>query len=437
MSSNGTGTISRRAVLKAGLGWAAVAPFAGWAAMTEAEKAVQQADEEVWKRFIDKRFDVLLHYAGLRGEVFLPTAEECRECQPNGMSWSTPIEDGAFFGGLYLAGLCQRYAQRKEAEQKARRIAAGLMKLAEAGATPGFVARGIGADGKAHYPASSEDQVFPWFYGLYVYLKSGIATQPERERSLAKMVATMRALEKHDWQVPCDREGFGYRGAYNRATSKDCARMLFLLRATHELTGDPHWGELYQTKLRERVGKANRARVDFCAEGFDYVTPGGETFVWTTSMCQAALRGLVELENDAQVKAAFQKGLDVSAERVVKYLAQGLRYERTNALHFDPDWRFLKAAWKPQQTCDEAIALARSQLPLWADRNPRSPYEDETVREPLFAAWIITLSGNRKLIGQQKEAIQGLLTRYDWRGLYTATFFVAVNVQYQLLKEGV
>ncbi|MGV3755184.1 MAG: hypothetical protein ACO1QS_07360, partial [Verrucomicrobiota bacterium] len=173
MSSNGTGTISRRAVLKAGLGWAVVAPFAGWAAMTSAEKAVQQADEEVWKRFIDRRFDVVLHYAGRNGEVFLPTAEECRECQPNGMSWSTPIEDGAFFGGLYLAGLCLRYAQRKEAEteQKARRIAAGLMKLAEAGTTPGFVARGIGADGRAHYPASSEDQVFPWFYGLYAYLK--------------------------------------------------------------------------------------------------------------------------------------------------------------------------------------------------------------------------------------------------------------------------
>lgn len=414
-------------------------PFRSYATEGDGVAAAERAHQEIWRRFIDERFDVLLHYAGLNGELHLPTAEECQECKPNGMSWSTPIEDGPFFGGIYLAGLCLRWERRKdqESKEKARRIAAGLMKLAEAGKTPGFVARGIGADGQAHYPASSEDQVFPWYFGLWRYLRSGMATPEEEARYKAMMLKVVRALEGHDWQVPCDRPDFGYRGAYNRATGKDSARLLFLLRATHELTGDPYWLKEYQAKLMERAGKGNKSRVELCAEGFEYVTPKGTTYVWTTSMCQAALRGLRDLEMDPQIKSRFQAGLDVSAERVAVFLAHGLRYERANALRFDPDWRFLNAAWKPQRTCDEAIALARSQLPLWAERNPRSPYEDETVREPLFAAWIIALSGNRKLIDQQKDAVRVLLTRYDWRGLYTSTFFAVVNVQYQLMKEAV
>ena len=90
---------------------------------------VDRANAEVWRRFVDRRFDTVLHYAGPKGEVVLPTAEECVQNQPNGMSWSTPTEDGPFFGGLYLAGLCRRWQARRDSEtaDQARRIAAGLM----------------------------------------------------------------------------------------------------------------------------------------------------------------------------------------------------------------------------------------------------------------------------------------------------------------------
>ena len=88
--------------------------------------AAERAHSEIWRRFIDRRFDVLLHYAGLKGEVILPVAADCREARPNGMSWSSPIEDGPFFGGLYLDGLCNRWRARRDVEsaEKARRILA-------------------------------------------------------------------------------------------------------------------------------------------------------------------------------------------------------------------------------------------------------------------------------------------------------------------------
>ena len=392
---------------------------------------VDRANAEIWRRFVDRRFDTMLHYAGPKGEVVLPTSEECAESQPNGMSWSTPTEDGPFFGGLYLVGLCRRWQMRRDAEtaDQARRIAAGLMKLASLGSTPGFIARGVAEDGRSYYRASSEDQMFPWFMGLRVYLQSGLATESKRAAITARMVATVEAVERTRWRVPCDPASFGERGDFTKATVHDAARLLYFLRAMHELTGDERWLRDYRARLAERIGKANRPRLDLITDGLQFgPAEKQDTFIWTNSMSQAALRALAEAETDTTVREALRRGLIASAQSAAVHLVRAEHWDNANTLGFDVDWRFLKESWKPQANCDEAIALARSQLPLWADHNPRSPYEDDTVREPLFAAWIVLLAGDHDLREKHRATIQTMLRRYDWARLYTSTFFVAVNV---------
>jgi hypothetical protein len=405
------------------------------AAPTTLESIAEEAHQEIWRRFIDKRLDVLFHYMGLNGEVVLPTADHCVAAQPNGMSWSTPTEDGPFFGGLYLDGLCNRWRVKRDEEsaEKVRRIAAGLMKLAERSETPGFVPRGLGADGKSHYPASSEDQVFPWFYGLWSYVRSGLPSEAEHTRVVDKLRSTVVALEGHQWRVPCARPEYGYRGTFVRATAHDAARFLFLLRAMHQLTGEERWLTQYHERRQEKIGPGMKSRLDICAEGLEYGGHGGkgETYLWTHSMSQAALRALADAETDAPNREAYQRGLTASAENAAVHLERARKYDSANQFAFDTDWRFLNASWKPQANCEEAIALGRAQLPLWADRNPRSPYEDDTVREPLFAAWIICLAGKearQRLLG---DKLLGMLARYQWRGMYTATFFIAVNLAYE------
>lgn len=388
------------------------------------------AHAEVWRRFIDPRADVLLHYAGMKGEVVWPTPEECAAAKPSGMSWSTPVEDGPFFGGLYLDGLCNRWRARhdEESAEKARRIAAGLMKLADAADTPGFVARGFASDGRSHYPASSEDQVFPWFYGLWRYLQTGLPAAAEAASIRAKLIATVLAVEGHGWRVPCDPPAFGMRGDFTRPDAHDAARLLFLLRAMHQLTGDEAWLEKFRARLGERVGKQSVLRREICVAGLDFGPPENkDSYVWTRSMSVAALRGLAEMETDPSTRAVFRAGLAASARSAAPHLARGRGFDRENDLHFEVDWRFLNAAWQPQRNCDEAIALARRLLPVWAERNPRSPYEDDTVREPLFAAWVVALAGDD---GQRAE-IAELLRRYEWARLYSSTFFIAVNVGYE------
>jgi hypothetical protein len=127
------------------------------------DPSVEAAHRELWRRFVSPH-GTLYDYTALDSKVELPTATECSESKPNALGWWTPIENGAFFGGLYLDALCNRWKalQTDEAAREARVIAGGLMKLGEAGATPGFVARGFADDGRTHWLASSSDRKFFW-----------------------------------------------------------------------------------------------------------------------------------------------------------------------------------------------------------------------------------------------------------------------------------
>ena len=69
----------------------------------------------------------------------------------------------------------------KQTASEARNVANALVNLATASQVPGFIARNLLPDGKTYYPASSDDQTFPWFYGMWKYLKSGI---PDKKESL-------------------------------------------------------------------------------------------------------------------------------------------------------------------------------------------------------------------------------------------------------------
>lgn len=424
--------LSRRQFLATSTGL--VLPGLVGAEETPEREAAERAHEEIGRRFLDRRFDVLLHYAGLDGEVVLPSAEDCTAARPNGMAWSTPIEDGPFFGGLYLDGLCNRWRERQDEESAAaaRRIAGGLMRLAGFSSNPGFVPRGIGADGRSFYPASSEDQFFPWFYGLWRYLASGLPDEKERAGIETRLVDMALAVAGHDWRVPCSRTEFGFRGSFHRPITHDAARFLFLLRCLGTLTGDGRWRKEYRQRVGERIGKTSRPRLEIIASGLEFdAEPGGKSRLWTHSMSQAALRELWELEEESELRDRFREGLLASAKRAVPYLAHSAAYDPGNTLAFEVDWRFLNPSWRAQATCDEAIALGREQLPLFAQRNPRSPWEDETMREPLFAAWILRLANDDGLNKTHAATIGEMLSRYEWRGLYTASFFIAVNVAYE------
>ena len=106
------------------------------------------------------------------------------------------------FTGIYLPAVCERARRSGNAADKAEagRLAQGLLLLAASVSdVPGFIARGIGTEGRCHYPLGSEDQTLPWFYGLHAYVLSGLPDEEERLQVVSKMREVAEALEKTNY----------------------------------------------------------------------------------------------------------------------------------------------------------------------------------------------------------------------------------------------
>lgn len=389
------------------------------------EQAVEKAHNELWRRFVDEH-DLILDYVGLKGEIVRPTPEDCREMKPSALSWGVPNEDGAMFNGLYLDGLCSRWLITKKDEDraKARRMIDGLIKLSSIGQTPGFIARGIATDGKTTYPMGSNDQTTPWLYGIWRYVTDGLPRDAVERRDLAQRFTTqVKVLDSHGWKVPTDGPPSKYRGDFAKPTWEAVPRLLFILKAMHAFTGETTWQERYLAAAREKVGKGQRERLEVCRIGMVFDPGQGERHSWTGSESVICLRGLWEMENDPALKSVYAEGLRHSAELAAKSLGLIENFDVNGAEVFNVDWRVMNNAWKPQQSEAEAVQVALAGLKLQHSASPRMHIEKDYLREPCFAAWVVTLCPDHDFAQSQRAAIEKVITHYDYTRVYLSQFF--------------
>ncbi|WP_138994515.1 hypothetical protein [Larkinella sp. C7] len=400
---------------------------------------IELASQEIEKRFLSPQTGILYDYAGRDGTNFIPTPEECQSDKPNGLAWWSPIENGAFFNGIYLDGLCNRWkiTRKKEDALAARKIADGLVLLATVGKAPGFIARGISTDGKSHHVAGSDDQTGPWFYGLWRYIKSGIPDQNEKIRLINLMESVGKALEKTNWQLPCDRDGYGFRG---NLTDKGCrisVRLVFIYRALYDVTKNKHWLDGYHQRLNEIPEGDSMNRLEVCSAGLPYETVNPEkgnkteNEFWITGISQAMLKALVGLEENPERREKFRKGLLAGAERAALHLSRYKNFDNAHDLAFTENWRVMNTLWKPQPDIATTLEVALQQVREWNKLSPARGYEDKHMREPLFACWVVLLSGNKELVARYQPELKRMLKHYDWKRLYTSRFFVVIPAYYE------
>jgi len=142
------------------------------------------------------------------------------------------------------------------------------------------------------------------------------------------------------------------------------------------------------------------------------------------------------MEAESVVRAQFQRGLRANAARAAKFIRWFRKYDNDNTLAFDVNgWRTLNDLWTPQTEISEAHALARRQISAWLRKAPRRYPESMYMRDPLFAAWIVVLSGDADLIAAARHDIQGALTHFRWERLHTSCFFMAECVYWQLRQQ--
>jgi hypothetical protein len=275
-------------------------------------------------------------------------------------------------------------------------------------------------DGKSHYPMGSDDQTLPWFYGLWCYLESGIATSAERGPIVAKLVETAEEVLRLGWSMPAEPP-FGTRGSFGELLFYQAPRLLFVAKLMHELTRDDKWESLYQAALHQRGGKENLTRLELCRRGMVY--DHGARHSWTTSNCVAAMRALWEMEKDEPLRTAFAEGLEASARVAMESLPDASKFDNASQLRFDPDWRKLNAFWVPQRSAREAEAVALRQAKELGRLSPRRSQELRFVREPAFASWIATLAPDTRALKARADAVGRVLASYRYEGLYCSQFF--------------
>ncbi len=390
--------------------------------------AIEEVHAVLWSRFVGG--DGLIHdYVGE-----LPTPEDCRQGRPNAIGWWSPIENGPMFTGTYLVAICER-ARRSGApvdREEARRLARGLLKCASVSNVPGFIARGMGTDGKCHYPMGSQDQTHPWFYGLHAYATSGIPTGEERKVVVNKMKEVADALEALDWKCPCDGAFQGQsRGDFKMFRHHGAVMYLFILRAMHDVTGDQVWLKRYLAAMAERSAKTGKTRLDICAEGYPHDREQignidrGQLWIYVGS--QGALAKLAEWETDKDARAKYRAGLAINATGALAVIGDYKTFDNNDQKVFGhARWREGYPGWFPQKTQADAEKMASRRN--WQILGQRKGYETSRMRNPLAAAAIIALAGYQDGF----ESVRSAICHYDYAKLNMAELFFAECAYYAL-----
>ena len=393
---------------------------------------IEEAHAALWSRFVGPD-GVIRDYAG-----DLPTPDDCAMGRPNAIGWWSPIENGPMFTGLYLAAACERARRTGDqaAGDEARKLARGLLRCASASAVPGFIARGLGTDGKCHYPMGSDDQTHPWFHGLHAYVTSDIPDAAERARVVAKIREVADALEATGWRCPCDGPFTGeFRGGVKGHLFRDAARYLHLLRIVHDVTHDETWLRRYRAAAAERPAAAARTRAEICALGYPHDRPAiahiDTAQLWIYVGSQEALAGLAAMETDGTLRTLYREGLAVNATSALPAIAAHRQFDNADTKIFGhANWRTGYPEWFPQKTQADALRLSRR-----GDRavlGERKGYEARLMRNPLAAAAIVARAGGRP----GREDILRAISHYDYRKLHMAEFFLAECACFALPTDG-
>ena len=353
---------------------------------------------------------LLLDYVG-----DIPTPDEIADLKPNAMGWWSPIENGSMFTGEWLPALMAEGPSRRATVERCVR---GLIKMSEVSDVPGFIARGTGTDGKSHHPCGSNDQTDPWFLGLCEYCRWPHSDVALKAKAIERLTLVAKALEANGWGVPCDGPFKGQNRGNLKAREMPFwgkTRLLYSLKSLHQLTGDAHWGQVYD-EIKATALKEIAAGGEVDAKRFEACFGSG---VWIYVSSAQMLARLIEMETAPADRAQLQKGLQHFAERVAPLMKNRAMYENTTERPFKyANWR-KGYAWRVQKTQREAEAVAYSGKKDVL--GTRKNYERNGMANPLAAAAVCALQGDVKF----RKEILATLRHYDYSTPNISEFFHA------------
>ncbi len=400
----------------------------------ELRESARNAHRNIWSRFMSPDH-IVYDYVGLHGEIILPTPEECSVNKPNALGWWTPIEDGGFFSGAYLLGQCCRYGFEKsdQLREEIRMLVSGLYKLQDVCAAQGMIARGIGSDGKCHYPASSNDQVIPWILGLWKYMKTDIPSESERKECHERLYCHIRALQATNWTIPGEAPGFN-RGSFLHVDglegSLSSVHFAITTKILSELSGGSE-DSLHSLCLTEPLTNG-KTRAQIIGEGFPLYKPWHG---WFTSTSQYAVRELYRTAADPSLQTRYLDGLRTTGAIAAKSISRYKDYIPGKKRDFTPDWHVMLTAWKEQHSCEDAQNIAMEQIKIWDKANPAVHEDKSTLMCAIPAAWITMMSEDPELIESQLPEILTAIMHFDYDNIHYGALLYVENLVYEILSK--
>lgn len=380
----------------------------------------------VWKRFIRMPYGHLLDYAGKSGEAYYPTAEECKKCMPNPLGWWTPIENGAFFTGLYTYALIEKYHKGKDKKtaEEVNILINGLFLLQDVGQVEGFIARGVADDGKSHYPVSSEDQFTPWVLALYAYYKSDLCAEKEAVKN--RLLRALTSVRDCNWKIPCDVKAL-YRDEWGNSDTWHCvSKMLFCARILFELTQDEKDLLLFNRIANEHPQDCIYSRLEIVSHGYahDMVAFLGVKQTWICVCAHLAVRELLFL--DAANKEYYKKGLFNNGVTALGVVDDMKKYDnRKDEFHID--WRAMNKLWEYYDNdVRKGVEIACRQNEYWEKEIvPHRYMEHAVLGNAVFAAWVAVTCEEKRISEAAAKKLSENLAFVNWDNLHLSYAFAA------------
>lgn len=369
---------------------------------------------QVWKRYVRMPYGHLLDFADPEGNVDIPTAEECRKSIPNVLGWGTSIENGAFFGGLYLYGLCHRYnySPSEKLKSEIEIIADGLMLLCDVGKVDGFIARGVADDGISHYPFSSEDQVGPWLLGLWKFTQSAACDEKSRKNIEQRIIRTLRGLLLNNWNVPTEWHGV-YRGSYAHRDWRGAAKCLFCARLAM-LFGLIDNDEFERLAI-EKPDDGLFTRYEIISHGFgaDMVRNTGLIQFWIDVCAHLMTAELAELDQDHA--SYFISGMKTNGIICSEFINDYKKYIAQAGKPFNYNWREIIPGIRQWSTPDEAVSEAGRQLGDFNKNHcPAMHGERNILLQAITGAWIAAVCGDNRIEQAAYNSLSEMTEQVNW-----------------------
>lgn len=381
----------------------------------------------VWRRFIRMPYGHLLDYTDENGNTTIPTPEECQNSIPNPMGWWTPIENGAFFGGLYVYALIKEYKLNpsEKLADDINTLIKGLLILQDVGKTEGFIARGVADDGVSHYKCSSEDQVFPWVLGMYAYLNSGLCS--DKDDVTKRLLTVINSIWPKDINKPkivvyeCVERGNPQTTGWRAISS-----MLYCSYVRAILTGLDEDMAHYYKLCEENPDACDFSRIEIISHGFapEMVRSTSLIQFWIDVSFQIACYELAEL--DRKYGSCYDTACKHNGYTALQFADDMLKYDN-QAGGFSLNWRAISNMAIPfNGDRKEAVQNAIKECDVWNKTVvPHRHMEHKILGDAIYGLWIALMCHDEKVERLAKKHLLANIDKVDWNTLTTSYAFVA------------